>query len=64
MDTKLDNSRVKSLKNRPAPYEKRDWKTEQLRKRAEKDAKEIIEEAGVREILREGFKSIREKKQK
>lgn len=41
------------------PFGKHDWDTEELRKRAEKDAAEIIRKSGVREAIRETFKSIR-----
>ncbi len=62
MKFKLDNDESNSRKKNSEPYSIYDWETEKIRKRAEKMAEEVFRKARVREILREGFKSVREEK--
>ena len=64
MNTMLEDDELNLPSKGARPFGQRDWDTEELRKRAEKDAAEILRKSGVREAFRESFKSIRlEKKQ-
>ena len=62
MNTMLEDDELNLPSKGDRPFGKRDWDTEELRKRAEKDAAEIIRKTGVRETFRECFKSIRPEK--
>lgn len=53
------NAELKSRLAKPRRSSESNWDREEIKKRAKKNAEEIIKKARVRETLREHFKSIR-----
>ncbi len=53
------NAELTSRLTKPRRSNKSNWDREEIKKRAKKDAEEIITKARVRETFRKHFKSIR-----